>query len=67
MADTDSTDDLRAVSLSSMGAELGSFYYAQWKEVSWAHAKWNQYRQLYAESPETLELLNRTAGFPDYA
>ncbi len=32
-------------------------------EVTWLHAKWLEYRKLYAKSEERLNVLNRTAGF----
>lgn len=45
-----------------MGPELGPIYHALTNEVAWLHAKWNQYRQLYAHSAERVALLNDVAG-----
>jgi AbiU2 len=45
-----------------MGTELGSVYDVLRDDVVRIHMKWNQYRQLYARSPERIELLNQAAG-----
>ena len=57
-----SAQQVRQMHISDMGAELGAVYHALWIEVAWLHAKWNQYRQLFAHSPERVALLNRAAG-----
>lgn len=46
-----------------MGPSLGPFYHALYNDVVWLHAKWQQYRKLFADSPEGVELLNSVAGF----
>ncbi len=46
----------------ALGADLGAIYQALCNDVSWLHFKWNQYRILFAESPERIDLLNRVAG-----
>jgi hypothetical protein len=46
-----------------LGPSLGPLYYALYNEVTWLHAKWGQYRILFAQSQERVELLNRIAGF----
>lgn len=58
----ESPDQVREKHLRDMGPELGPVYHALWKEVAWLHAKWNQYRQLYAHSPERVAFLNRVAS-----
>ena len=45
-----------------LGATLGPLYHALNKEVTWLHAKWLEYRKLYAESEERVDLLNGTAA-----
>lgn len=66
MAENKTADQVRDEHLRTLGPPLGPLYDALYNEVVWLHAKWNQYRILYAESPKRLELLNRTAGFfPD--
>ena len=46
-----------------LGPVLGPLFHALYDEVTWLHAKWKQYRILFAESPERIELLNGIAGF----
>lgn len=56
-------DEARAEHLRVLGPELGSLYHALLNEVIWLHAKWLEYRKLYAHSPERIDLLNGIAGF----
>jgi len=49
--------------LQRLGLPLGPIYNALYNEVVWLHAKWQQYRILFVESQERLDLLNGTAGF----
>jgi hypothetical protein len=48
--------------LKALGPELGAIYQALCNDVSWLHFKWKQYRILFAESPERIDLLNGVAG-----
>ena len=43
--------------------EIRSLYESLDAEVSFVHAKWKLYRQLYGTSDERIDLLNRTAGY----
>jgi AbiU2 len=63
MAESKTAQQVRDEHLRTLGPTLGPLYYALYNEVTWLHAKWNQYRILFAESPERVELLNRVAGF----
>lgn len=56
-------EQLREQHIKDMGPELGPIYNALTNDVTWLHAKWNQYRQLYAHSPERVTLLNEVGGF----
>jgi hypothetical protein len=56
-----SSEEILEQCLRDMGAELGSTYAALRNEVAWIHAKWNQYRQLYAHSPERVDFINQVA------
>ncbi len=47
----------------AMGKSLGPIYHALCKEVVWLHAKWLEYRKLYAKPGKRIDLLNRTAAF----
>lgn len=58
-----SPEEVKEEHLESMGPELGPLYHALYNEVAWLHAKWLQYRQLYAKSPERITLLNDVSGF----
>jgi hypothetical protein len=44
-----------------MGPELGQLHYELWNDLAWIHAKWKQYRQLFATSDDTIAILNKTA------
>ena len=44
-------------------AELEPFYESLNKEVTYLHAKWKVYRQVYAGDQAEIDLLNRTASF----
>ncbi len=46
-----------------MGPSLGPVYHALYNEVVWLHAKWLEYRKLFAHSPERINLLNDSSGF----
>jgi hypothetical protein len=63
MAQSKTAQQVRDEHLSVLGPDLGSLYHALYNEVTWLHAKWNQYRILFAESPGRIELLNDVAGF----
>ena len=63
MSSNQSKDDIRKQQLLAMGAELGELYNALYNEVIWLHAKWLEFRKLYAVSPQQIVLLNETAGF----
>jgi hypothetical protein len=56
-----SADEFRNASIRDMGEDLGAVYLALYSELAWLHAKWNQYRRLYARSTARLELLNQDA------
>ena len=58
-----SSDEVEQEYIQAMGSSLGSLYNALHKEVVWLHAKWLEYRKLYAESKERINLLNDTAAF----
>lgn len=63
MADQKSADRVQEEHLRVLGSKLGTVYHALYNEVTWLHAKWKQYRVLFGESPERVQLLNSVAGF----
>jgi hypothetical protein len=63
MAESKTAQQVRDEHSERLGPTLGPRYFALYDGVVWLHAKWNQYRILFAESPERIELLNGVAGF----
>ena len=59
---TRSADEVRAGYITSMGDELGASFYELYRKLVELHVLWQQYRQLFGSDPETVQLLNRTAG-----
>lgn len=62
MAGTKTAEQVEAEYIAAMGRELGCLYYAIYKEVVWIHARWQEYRRLFAEKGN-VELLNRHGAF----
>ena len=60
MAENSNSWQERAIK--DMGPHLGPVWIELWKEVASLHAKWNQYRQLYAHLCARLDFLNKVAG-----
>ena len=58
-----SGEDLEHEHLQAFGPTLGPVYTALHNEVTWLHAKWLEYRKLYAQSDKRIDLLNATAPF----
>lgn len=63
MAENKTAEQVRNEHLQVLGPTLGPLYHALYNEVTWLHAKWKQYRLLFAESQERVDLLNDVAGF----
>lgn len=59
---TRSMDEVRADYISTMGQELGANFCELYRELVELHVLWQQYRQLFGDSTDTVQLLNRTAG-----
>lgn len=62
MNDDNSEAVIKAEYISSLGNELGSYFYALHREVIELNIVWQQYRQLFGEDAETIGVLNSTAG-----
>lgn len=56
-------EEIRDQHIRDMGPQLGAVYNVLYNDVSWLHAKWEQYRHLFAKSERRIELLNETAGY----
>lgn len=63
MAEHRTAEEVRDQHIRDMGPELGTVYNVLCNDVSWLHAKWEQYRHLFAKSERRIELLNETAGY----
>ena len=63
MGRTRSAEEIKAECIEHFGEPLGSLYFAVQNQVIWLHAKWREYRSLYAVSPEDIQILNDTAPF----
>jgi len=58
-----SADEVKEKHLKVFGPDLGPLYHALENEVTWLHAKWQEYRKLYAKSEQRVNLLNDSAAF----
>jgi hypothetical protein len=63
VAEHRTAEELRDQHIRDMGPELGPVYNILFNDVYWLHAKWAQYRQLFARSERRIDLLNETAGY----
>jgi hypothetical protein len=62
MARHQSAEEVEKEYLLAFGPALGRLYHTLRNEVVWLHAKWLEYRKLYAKSEKRIDLLNGTAG-----
>ncbi len=56
-------EEVARAHLEAFGPSLGQLYQALEDDVIWMHAKWLEYRKLYAKSEKRIDLLNETTGF----
>jgi len=61
MAKTNSEDKIRQDKISAMGLELGELHFLLWKDLTWVHLEWKQYRELFGTSESRIDLMNKTA------
>ena len=57
------SEDVEKAHLEAFGPNMGPLYHALEDEVTWLHAKWLEYRKLFAKSKESVDFLNETARF----
>lgn len=53
-------DEVLNEAINAMGSPLGDVYHALGDEVAWLHLKWNDFRELFAES-DLVDILNSAA------
>jgi hypothetical protein len=53
-------DEVLNEAINAMGSPLGEVYHALGDEVAWLHLKWNDFRELFAES-DLVDVLNSAA------
>ena len=63
MAEHRTAEEIRDQHMRDLGPELGAVYNVLSTDLFWLHAKWEQYRLLFAKSERRIELLNETAGY----
>jgi len=56
------SEEVLAEHIRVLGQSLGEVYNALWQEAAWLHFEWQQYKKLFAESQENVDLLNELAG-----
>ena len=64
MTESHSANEVRAQYVAAMAEPLGALFYELGHELTWLHLKWHDYRLLYANTQETINLLNAAA--PDF-
>lgn len=56
-------EQIRDSYIAKMGVELGQTFYALEHELTWMYWRWRQYRILFGEKPDRVDLLNQSASF----
>lgn len=46
-----------------LGPDFGPVYHALYSDLVWLHAKWLEFRKLFAQAPEQIDLLNEVASW----
>jgi len=64
MGSTHTAEEVRDQCIAAMPPPLGELYDDLRNQLTWIHLKWNDFRSLYADSEETVNLLNEAA--PDF-
>lgn len=62
MSDHKTADRIKAERIDKLGPKLGPVFHALSDDLAWLQVKWAEYRQLFATSPERIDLLNTAAG-----
>ena len=62
-SDAKSDSEVRLERISVLGPELGPVFHGLDRELLWMQVKWEEYKALFATSPESVEVLNTLAPF----
>jgi hypothetical protein len=54
-------EDIHSRKRERMGDELGGLCFSLWKELTWLHIKWEEFKTLYGTSEEEFALMNAVA------
>lgn len=58
-----SPDQVKSDYIAQLGPELGEFFHSLTNDLTWLHAKWQQYRGLFGTDEARIALVNRSAAF----
>lgn len=61
MSQTSSEADVTAAKHAAMGETLGELHFLLWKDLTWLHFEWHEYRELLAATEERVALMNEVA------
>lgn len=61
MGQVHTEEDVRADKITAMGNELGELHFLLWKDITWLHFEWNQFRELFGTDPSRMEIMNDAA------
>lgn len=61
MARSQTEDEVRAAKIEAMGQDLGELHFLLWKDVTWMHFEWHEYRVLFGGDATRIALMNKTA------
>jgi hypothetical protein len=54
-------DDILNAKIAAMGSELGELHFLLWKDVTWLHFEWQEFRELFGTQESRIDLMNKTA------
>ena len=61
MATNSTETEIRDQKVAAMGQALGELHFLLWKDLSWLHLEWRQYRELFGIHESRIDLMNETA------
>ncbi len=61
MSESLTEDEVRRRKIAAMGDELGELAFLLWKDVTWLHFEWREFRELFGVDGSRIDLMNKTA------